>query len=208
MSLRDVLIMTPGVTYEVLVSTVSVDGAPNVAPMGVIFEEDLEHFILKPYVDTMTYRNLKATGVGVLNITRDPEPFVLGCLSELRERLFRELEPSRRVDALRLQEAEAYIEFRVERVEVKGERAVVRCAPIEAYLGRVRVEPYTRAACALVEAAVSASRLRVFLRREARLIELLEEIERAGRIIKRTGAGSGFEALMELLTNAVKDIIG
>lgn len=201
------LTITPGIIYEVLASTISRDSEPNIAPMGAVFDEGLRSFTLKPYLGTKTFKNLKDVGVGVLNLTRDPEAFVLGCLPRLKTKLLERLEPSRRVRAPRLRGAEAYIEFEVSSVAVEGGRAVITCKPLEIYLGEVRVEPLTRAVCALVEAAVSASRVKVFLGREAKLMELLREMERAGRVVERVAPEGRFRELMEALSSEVRRIL-
>ena len=64
-----------------IVTTVDADGRVNCAPMGGKWGEDM--IVLKPFLDTATYRNVVATRAAVVNLTDD-----VGCL---RVRLY--LEP-------------------------------------------------------------------------------------------------------------------
>ena len=52
---------------ESIVTTLDEEGRVNFAPMGVEWGE--ETIAIKPYQETTTYRNLTATGVGVINLT-------------------------------------------------------------------------------------------------------------------------------------------
>jgi uncharacterized protein len=54
---------------EAILTTLDPLGQPNVAPMGVEWEEAT--IVIKPFLDTTTFRNLQATGVAVVNLTDD-----------------------------------------------------------------------------------------------------------------------------------------
>ena len=56
---------------EGVVTTLAPDGTLNVAPMGPKVGRDPGRFVLRPYQTSTTYRNLKATGEGVLHVTDD-----------------------------------------------------------------------------------------------------------------------------------------
>ena len=56
---------------EGIVTTVSRDGAVNIAPMGPHVEEGMTRFLLRPFPTSQTYRNLKAHGEGVLHVSDD-----------------------------------------------------------------------------------------------------------------------------------------
>ena len=45
---------------ETIVTTVAADGTVNCAPMGVEWGDD--RIVLKPFLETATYRNVVATG--------------------------------------------------------------------------------------------------------------------------------------------------
>jgi hypothetical protein len=59
------------VILEGIVTTLAPDGTLNVAPMGPKLGRDPRRFTLRPYQTSTTYRNLKATGEGVLHVTDD-----------------------------------------------------------------------------------------------------------------------------------------
>jgi hypothetical protein len=58
---------------ETIVTTIGADGLVNCAPMGVEWGED--RIVLKPFVETTTYRNLVATSAAVVNLTDDVRVF-------------------------------------------------------------------------------------------------------------------------------------
>ncbi|HEX2449733.1 MAG TPA: DUF447 domain-containing protein [Gemmatimonadales bacterium] len=54
---------------ESIVTSMDPAGAVNFAPMGVEWGD--ESIVLKPFLETTTFRNLRATGVAVVNLTDD-----------------------------------------------------------------------------------------------------------------------------------------
>jgi uncharacterized protein len=67
------------VIIETIITTTDAAGTVNVAPMGVEWGE--ETIVVKPFLETTTYRNLVATGVAVLNLTDDALLFARAALS-------------------------------------------------------------------------------------------------------------------------------
>jgi hypothetical protein len=66
---------------ESLVTTMDAAGQVNLAPMGVEWGEEI---VLKPFLDTTTFRNLVATRSAVLHLTDDVLLFVQAALGEPR----------------------------------------------------------------------------------------------------------------------------
>src|SRR5688572_33178931 len=64
---------------ESIVTTVDADGRVNCAPMGVEWGEDA--IVLKPFLETATYRNVTATRCAVVNITDDVRVFARAAIS-------------------------------------------------------------------------------------------------------------------------------
>ena len=64
---------------ETIVTSLSADGAINLAPMGVEWAEDA--IVLKPFLDTATYRNVAATSAAVVNLTDDVRVFARAAIS-------------------------------------------------------------------------------------------------------------------------------
>ena len=58
---------------EGIVTTLSLEGALNVAPMGPWIDPDLSmaRFVLRPFHTSTTYQNLKSRGEGVFHVTDD-----------------------------------------------------------------------------------------------------------------------------------------
>src|SRR6185369_14012317 len=64
---------------ETIVTTVAPDGTVNCAPMGVEWGDDL--IVLKPFLETATYRNVLATGAAVVNLTDDVRVYARAAIS-------------------------------------------------------------------------------------------------------------------------------
>ena len=64
---------------ESILTTLDAGGAVNFAPMGVEWGE--EEIVLKPFLETTTFRNLQATGAAVVNLTDDVMLFAQGAIS-------------------------------------------------------------------------------------------------------------------------------
>ena len=64
---------------ETIVTTIAEDGTANFAPMGVEWGE--ETIVLKPFLETATYRNLVASRVAVVNVTDDVRVFARAAIS-------------------------------------------------------------------------------------------------------------------------------
>ena len=67
------------VILETIVTTVAEDGAVNCAPMGVEWGEDA--IVLKPFLETATYRNVLATGAAVVNLIDDVRVFARAAIA-------------------------------------------------------------------------------------------------------------------------------
>src|SRR5436190_15817403 len=64
---------------ETIVTTIAEDGTLNFAPMGV--EWDDEAIVLKPFLETATYRNIVATRAAIVNLTDDVRIFARAAIS-------------------------------------------------------------------------------------------------------------------------------
>lgn len=186
----------PGMIYEVLVSTYYPKKGGNVAPMGIVFQDDaLTSFIIRPFTDTATFWNLSETREGVVNVTRDPKSFlrtiIYGDVGELDE--------ARCVGAPRLRGMEAYVEFRVREIRVEGSRGFFLCDVVEAYPGKPRIEPYNRAAYALIEAAVIFTKLKPFLEQGLPIDGLMKDLERCRWVVERTAEDTWMEEAIRIL---------
>ena len=66
---------------ETIVTTTDPAGVVNIAPMGVEWTGGTEPPVLKPFLETTTYRNIVATGVAVVNLIDDVRVFARAAIS-------------------------------------------------------------------------------------------------------------------------------
>ena len=160
---------------ESLFSTLGPDEKPNFAPMGITWGE--VDVIVRPFRDTATYRNLLATGYGVLSLTDDVLPFIQTSLYRIDLPYF----PAHSVPGVVLQGACSWRELQVLPVGGTPERAEVRCRTV--YEGRLReFLGFCRASAAVLEAAILATRL------NAHTPEAVHEImQHYAQIVEKTG---------------------
>ena len=64
---------------ESILTSTDPRGAVNFAPMGVEWGEDV--IVIKPFLETTTFKNLEATGVAVVNLTDDVMLFAQGAIA-------------------------------------------------------------------------------------------------------------------------------
>ena len=168
---------------ETIVATVGEDGRVNFAPMGVVWTPP--SLVIRPYLDTATYRNLRAMREGVVNLTDNVLIFAQGALTDADF----PAHPSDLVRGAILEEACAYYEVVVDAIRDEGDRASVRCKVV----GQWWVRPFlgfNRARNAIIEAAILATRLR-WLPRE----DIIRELRHCAKIVEKTGGDQERAAL-------------
>ena len=140
---------------EGIVTTLAPDGTLNVAPMGPKLGRDPRRFVLRPYRASTTYRNLKATGEGVLHVTDDVLLLARAAIGLLPRP---ESRPTSIVRGRVLATTGRYHEFRVVDLEDRADRATILVESVaEGQLGPLF--GLNRAKHAVVEAAILATRL-------------------------------------------------
>jgi hypothetical protein len=174
---------------ETVVTTLDEDGQANFAAMGVVWGD--ERLVIRPYVDTRTFRNLVRAREAVVNVTDDVLVFAKSALS--RERF--PSRPATRVQGAILADACHWCEVRVEDVAVpepgpgSGGRADVTARVVAEAVGR----PFAglcRAKHAVVEASILASRVRRLARDD-----VLRELDRLSPLVDKTGGPAEREAM-------------
>ena len=173
---------TPLVILEGILTTLSLEGLLNIAPMGPKIGPDpsMKTFELRPYRSSTTYQNLKARGEGVFHVTDD---VLLLAQAAIGEHLIpgAELRPAGLVTGWILGGACRYYEFRVTDVDDRADRARFTAETLAE--GRLRdFLGFNRARHAVVEAAILATRT-AFLPR----VEILTEYDRLEVIVAKTG---------------------
>ena len=140
---------------EGIVTTLSPEGTLNVAPMGPKVGPDPDRFILRPYRTSTTYRNLKATGEGVLHVTDDVLLMARAAVGMLPEP---ESTPASAIRGRVLRINGRYREFRVVDLDDRADRTTILVEAVASGdLGPLF--GLNRAKHAIVEAAILATRL-------------------------------------------------
>ena len=177
---------------ESIVTTVAADGTVNRAPMGVEWGDD--RIVLKPFLDTATYRNVVATGAAVVNVVDDVRIFARAAISNPQYPTV----PTAVVRGVRLQDCCSWRELDVREIDSTPPRS--RIDTIVVHRGVVReFIGFNRARHAVLEAAIYATRLHL-LPREF----ITSEFERLQVIVDKT-AGPAEQEAMALLAGFVRD---
>jgi hypothetical protein len=160
---------------EAILSTLDAENRPNFAPMGVLWSE--ETITVRPFRQTQTYRNLLASGYGVVNLTDDVLAFVQTALYDAVLPHF----PATAVPGVVFQGACSWRELDVVAEVGTAERAEVRCRVVgkgwqRDFLG------FCRARNAVIEAAILATRLHLY-----DPTAVSEALERYQEIVEKTG---------------------
>ncbi len=176
---------------EQILTTMDVDGNVNFAPMGVEWGD--EEIIIKPYKETTTYPNLKATGVAVVNITDNVLYIARGAISKPQF----PWHAAHIVKGAVIEDACSWREVEVRGVDESQDRTRFTTRVVHRGFKREFVG-FNRARHAVLEAAILATRIR-FLRRN----HIVSEFERLQIIVDKT-AGSREHEAMQLLTDYVR----
>lgn len=176
---------------ETIVTTMNGQGAINFAPMGV--EWGNETIVLKPFLETTTFLNVRETGSAVVNITDDVMLFAQGAISSPQFPYV----PAQRVKGAVLEAACSWRELEVVAIDATPPRSridtrVVHQGTRREFLG------FNRARHAVLEAAILATRTHLLPREQ-----ISEEYARLQVIVDKTAGGREQEA-MQLLTQYVQ----
>ena len=142
------------VIFETVVTTLSSDGQPHVAPMGVRYVDG--QVVLMPFKPSTTHDNIVATGVAVLNILTDTRVFA-GCVTGRRDW---PMQAAEMIAGVRLACALSHVELRLAEREDNAQRPVLRMARVHE-VTHAAFAGLNRAQAAVIEGAVLVSRLRM-----------------------------------------------
>jgi len=142
---------------ETVVTTISADGRPHLAPLGLIAAD--ADWVLAPFHPSTTLDNLRAVPQAVANYTDDVR-IIAGCLTGRRDW---PLVPADRVRPPRLAATLAHAELQVIDVTEDGQRPRFRCRVLH-HAMHAPFAGFNRAQAAVVEAAILVSRLHMLPR--------------------------------------------
>jgi hypothetical protein len=179
------------VIIETIVTSMAADGSINFAPMGVEWGEEI--IVLKPFLETTTFQNLRQSRAAVVNLTDDVMLFAQGAISSPQ---FPSV-PATVVRGVVLEAACSWREIEVVAIDDTPPRSriegrVVHVGVTREFLG------FNRARHAVLEAAILATRTHLIS------VELIrEEYTRLQVIVDKTASSREREA-MAFLTEYVE----
>jgi hypothetical protein len=176
---------------ETVTTTINPDGTVNCAAMGVEWGD--EAIVIKPYRATRTLRNLEARGAAVINLTDDILLFARAALEDPHP----PTRPAAEVEGAVLADACSWREVAVEAIDATGPRARVTTRVVGRGSGREFVG-FSRAAHAVLEASILASRVRWLPAEEIRA-----ELARLAVVLDKT-AGPRERAAMDCVLAHVR----
>jgi hypothetical protein len=183
------------VIIESIVTTVDADGRINCAPMGVEWGDEV--IVLKPFLDTATYRNVTATGSAVVNLTDDVRVFARAAISSPVYPTV----PANVVNGVVLADCCSWRELEVRSVDATPPRSRIDTRVVHRGVRREFIG-FNRACHAVLEAAIYSTRLHLLEHEFVR-----SEIARLQIIVDKT-AGEREREAMALLTAHIQGVIG
>jgi uncharacterized protein len=179
------------VIIESIVTSMDPSGTVNFAPMGVEWGED--HLVLKPFLETTTFRNVSATGAAVVNLTDDVMLFAQAAISSPSYPAF----PAEVVRGVVLEAACSWREVEAVSVDATPPRSRIEARVVHHGFRREFLG-FNRARHAVLEAAILATRTHLIPAEQIRA-----ELEKLQVIVDKT-AGPREQEAMALLTAYVR----
>ncbi len=167
------------------------DDTVNCAPMGVEWGEGV--IVLKPFLETTTYRNVVATGTAVVNLTDDVRVFARAAIGNPAYPTV----PAVAVRGVVLADCCSWREFRARSIDGSSPRSRIDMTEVHRGTRREFIG-FNRARHAVLEAAIYATRLHLLPRS---FVD--DEFARLQTIVDKTAGPAEFEA-MALLTEHVR----
>jgi len=164
---------------EGIITTVSLAGVINIAPMGPHVADDFKRFLLRPFPTSQTYRNLCADGEGVLHVTDDVLLLARAAVGQVEP--LPPLLPAAVVRGFVLADACRWYEFRVASMDDREERVRIEAEVVHAGTRR-DFFGFNRAKHAVVEAAILATRKHLLP-----TADIATEFQRLEVIVGKTG---------------------
>jgi hypothetical protein len=179
---------------ETIVTTVADDGAVNCAPMGVEWDplSNSGAIVLKPFIETTTYRNVRATRAAVVNLTDDVRVFARAAISNPQY----PVTPAAVIRGVVLADCCSWRELEVRSIDDTPPRSRIETSVVHQGVRREFIG-FNRASHAVLEAAIYATRVHLLPRA---FIE--SELARLQVILDKT-AGPREREAMALLTGHI-----
>jgi uncharacterized protein len=179
------------VILETIVTSKDTGGSINFAPMGVEWGEEI--IVIKPFLETSTFRNVSASRQAVVNLTDDAMLFAQGAISSPQ---FPWVAASV-VDGAVLEAACSWRELEILTIDATPPRSRIEARVLHRGVNR-EFMGFNRAKHAVLEAAILATRTHLIPADQIR-----DEFARLQVIVDKT-AGPREREAMALLTDYVQ----
>jgi len=177
------------VIIETIVTTLDTNSAVNIAPMGVEWTGGDDAPVLKPFLETVTYRNLVATRVAVVNLVDDVRVFARAAISNPSYAVL----PATVVRGVVLEVACSWRELEVRSIDSPPPRSRIETEIVHRGFRREFIG-FNRARHAVLETAIYATRVHMLAR------DFLEsELARLQVIVDKTAGPDEHEAMAMLV---------
>jgi hypothetical protein len=172
---------------EAIVTTVGEDGTVNCAPMGVEWPDDaiVLSIVLKPFLETATYRNVVATGSAVVNLTDDVRVYARAAISNPTYPTV----PATVVHGVVLADCCSWRELEVRSIDSTPPRSRIDTTVVH-HGSRREFIGFNRARHAVIEAAIYATRVHLLPRSF-----IVSEMARLQTIVDKTAGVHELEAM-------------
>ncbi len=177
---------------ESILTTVDEHGRVNFAPMGVEWGDDA--IVIKPFLETTTFRNVRATGVAVMNLTDDVLLFARTAIDGAPF----PTHPATRVRGVVLDAACSWREVEVVSIDDTPPRSRIETRAVHHGTQREFLG-FNRARNAVLEAAILSTRTHLLPAND-----ILGDFRRLQVIVDKTAGPREHEA-MALLTEYVRE---
>jgi hypothetical protein len=183
------------VIIETIITTTDANGVVNIAPMGVEWGE--QEIVVKPFLETTTFRNLIATREAVIHLIDDALLFARAAVSTVTT-ADAPVEPARVVRGVVLRDTCSWRELRVRSIDDTPPRSRIVTDVVHREMRREFLG-FNRAKHAVLEAAILATRTHLLPAGQIR-----EELTRLRVIVDKT-AGPREQDAMALLEARVRE---
>jgi len=181
------------VIIETIVTTLDADGVVNIAPMGVEWTGGDDAPVLKPFLETVTYRNVVATRAAVVNLVDDVRVFARAAISNPSYAVL----PATVVRGVILEAACSWRELQIQSVDSTPPRSRIETEIVHHGVRREFIG-FNRARHAVLETAIYATRVHMLAR------DFLEsEVARLQVIVDKT-AGVAEQEAMTMLADYIR----
>lgn len=178
---------------ETIVTTTDANGAVNIAPMGVEWTGGHDAPVLKPFLETTTYRNLMDTRIAIVNLIDDVRVFARAAISNPDYPVI----PAAVVRGVVLEAACSWRELVVRTIDSTPPRSRIETEIVHRGFRREFIG-FNRARHAVLETAIYATRVHMLAR------DFLDaELARLQVIVNKTAGPAEHEA-MALLAEYIR----